>query len=80
MAVYTTFENSELVSLLQDYDIGDAIDLRAIEKGIENSNYFLTTTTGKYILTIYEKRVKLEELPFYLNLMEHLSRKNIIIT
>jgi homoserine kinase type II len=77
MAVYTTFENSELVSLLQDYDIGDAIDLRAIEQGIENSNYFLTTTTGKYILTIYEKRVKLEELPFYLNLMEHLSRKNI---
>jgi homoserine kinase type II len=52
-------------------------ELVAIEQGIDNSNYFLTTQTGKYIFTIYENRIGKESLPFYLNLMQHLSRKGI---
>lgn len=77
MAVYTTVNDSELVTLLSAYDIGAQGALKAIEQGVENSNYFLTTETGKYILTIYEKRVRQEDLPYYLNLMEHLAGKGI---
>lgn len=77
MAVYTKVSDSQLSALLQEYDIGEATQLKAIEQGIENSNYFLTTDQGRYVLTIYETRVNYEDLPFYLNLMEHLADKNI---
>lgn len=77
MAVYTQVSNSELSSLLENYNIGKATDLKAIEQGVENSNYFLFTEDSRYILTIYEKRINTEELPFYLNLMQHLSAKGI---
>lgn len=77
MAVYTKISDLQLSELLDSYDIGRAIELKAIEQGIENSNYFLTTEQGKYVLTIYEKRVNQLELPFYLGLMDHLAHKNI---
>lgn len=77
MAVYTTVSDEQLDTLLADYDIGRAVNLQAIEQGIENSNYFLTTDKAKYVLTIYEKRVNKEDLPFYLNLMEHLAKKGV---
>ena len=77
MAVYTTVSNEQLEELLAGYDIGKAVNLQAIEQGIENSNYFLTTDKAKYVLTIYEKRVNKEDLPFYLNLMEHLAKKKV---
>lgn len=77
MAVYTKVSESELSKLLADYSIGNAVQLKEIEQGIENSNYFLTTDNGKYIFTIYEKRVNQAELPFYLNLMDYLSSKGI---
>ncbi|MDA0781812.1 MAG: homoserine kinase [Rickettsiales bacterium] len=77
MAVYTIVSDEQLDELIADYDIGKAVNLQAIEQGIENSNYFLTTDKSKYVLTIYEKRVKTEDLPFYLNLMEHLSKKGV---
>jgi homoserine kinase type II len=77
MAVYTKVSDTELATLLANYNIGQTATLKAIEQGIENSNYFLTTETNRYILTIFEKRINTEDLPFYLNLMEHLSSKNI---
>jgi len=77
MAVYTKVSDSQLSSLLEKYNIGTAKELKAIEQGIENSNYFLTTDKGRFILTIYEKRVNKNDLPFFLNLMKHLSSKNI---
>jgi homoserine kinase type II len=77
MAVYTTVSQNQLDELLSNYNIGKPLKLEAIEQGIENSNYFLTTDKAKYVLTIYEKRVNKADLPFYLNLMEHLSKKNV---
>lgn len=77
MAVYTKISTSQLDTLLLEYDIGKATSLREIEEGVENTNYFLDTDKGRYILTIYEKRVNEEDLPFYLNLMRHLASKKI---
>ena len=77
MAVYTKVSNDNLSQLLEKYDIGKSIELTPIEQGIENSNYFLTTDKNKYVLTIYEKRINQDDLPFYLNLMDHLAEANI---
>jgi len=75
MAVYTKVSDSEIADLLQDYNIGSVKELKAIEQGVENSNYFLTTDKAKYVLTIYEKRVNESELPYYIGLMQHLAKK-----
>ncbi len=77
MAVYTEVSDSQLAAFMEQYDLGDPLALMPIAEGIENSNYRLTTTTGPYILTIYEKRVDRADLPFFLGLMEHLSAGGI---
>jgi len=77
MAVYTEVTNQDLNSFLQDYDVGQASSLKGIAEGIENSNYLLQTNQGVFILTLYEKRTRIEDLPFFLGLMEHLSTKGI---
>ena len=77
MAVYTHITNSELTDLLAHYTIGKAKNLKGIEQGVENSNYFLTTEQNKYILTIYEERINHDDLPFYLHLMQHLAAADI---
>jgi homoserine kinase type II len=77
MAVYTEVSDDELVDFVSEYEIGSARSCKGIAEGIENSNYLLTTDSGTYILTIYEKRVNPEELPFFLNLMEHLKEHGI---
>lgn len=77
MAVYTNLSDGDLAELLADYDIGQAVSLKGIAEGVENSNYLLTTQQGKYILTLYEKRVNPEDLPFFLHLMEHLAAKGV---
>jgi homoserine kinase type II len=77
MAVYTEVSDSQLAAFMDQYDLGDPLALMPIAEGIENSNYRLTTTTGPYILTIYEKRVDRADLPFFLGLMEHLSAGGI---
>lgn len=77
MAVYTQIEPAELDALLSDYDIGAPISLKGIAEGVENSNYLLETETGKYILTVYEKRVAPEDLPFFLDLKTHLAKAGI---
>ena len=77
MAVYTEVSDSQLAAFMDQYDLGDPFALMPIAEGVENSNYRLATTTGPYILTIYEKRVDRADLPFFLGLMEHLSAGGI---
>ena len=75
MAVYTDISETELASLLTEYDIGELRSYRGIAEGSENSNYVLHTGGGEYILTLYEKRVERDDLPFFLGLMQHLAKK-----
>src|SRR3954454_14715746 len=77
MAVYTEVTDDALTAFLADYDIGAVVAFRGIAEGVENSNYSLRTTTGDFILTLYEKRVDPAELPWFLGLMEHLARRGI---
>lgn len=77
MAVYTEVSDEDLTSFLAQYDLGDPVACKGIAEGIENSNFQLTTTTGTFILTLYEKRVDRGDLPFFLGLMEHLAGKGI---
>ena len=77
MAVYTEVTDEEVAAFVADYDIGDVIACKGIAEGVENSNYLLVTTTGRFILTLYERRVALADLPFFLTLMEHLSSHGI---
>ena len=73
MAVYTDVSFEELEVFLASYDLGDAHVFKGIAEGVSNSNYYLQTSTGAYILTLYEKRVERDDLPFYLGLMDHLA-------
>lgn len=77
MAVYTEVTDEALIAYLKLYDIGELHSLKGIAGGVENSNYMLTTDQGNFILTLYEKRVNAEDLPFFLCLMEHLSEKGM---
>jgi homoserine kinase type II len=73
MAVYTDITDGELESFLADYDVGRALTFKGIAEGVENSNFLLETTLGRYILTVYERRVRREDLPFFLELMQWLA-------
>jgi homoserine kinase type II len=77
MAVYTDIADDDLARFIADYDIGGLVSLKGIAEGVENSNYLLQTETGRFILTLYEKRVNEADLPFFLALMAHLSAKGI---
>jgi len=77
MAVYTEVPDGELAAFVKAYDIGDVVSCKGIAEGVENSNFLMQTTKGSYILTLYEKRVHREDLPFFLGLMEHLAAKGL---
>ena len=77
MAVYTEVTGEELDALLERYDIGELIACKGIAEGVENSNFFLGTDRAQFILTLYEKRVSPDDLPFFLGLMEHLARQGV---
>ncbi|MGH7024113.1 MAG: homoserine kinase [Caulobacteraceae bacterium] len=75
MAVYTEVSDAELEAFLAGYPLGGAVSFKGIAEGVENSNYVLETQEGRYILTLYERRVKAADLPFYLGLMEWLAAR-----
>ncbi|GJE59083.1 homoserine kinase [Methylobacterium trifolii] len=77
MAVYTEVSDAALSRFLGAYDIGGLLSYKGIAEGVENTNFFLHTTAGSYILTLYEKRVNEADLPFFLNLMGHLARRGL---
>ncbi len=77
MAVYTDLSDEDLEALMADFDLGAVVSLKGIAEGVENSNFLLQTEGGRFILTIYEKRVNPEELPFFMQLMEALAAKGI---
>ena len=77
MAVYTEVSDDALRDFLAHYDIGDVIAFKGIAEGVENSNFILRTTKGQFILTLYEKRVRAADLPFFIGLMEHLARRGV---
>ena len=77
MAVYTEVTDEEVAAFVAEYDIGKVVACKGIAEGVENSNYLLVTDRGRYILTLYEKRVAEEDLPFFLGLMEHLADRGI---
>lgn len=77
MAVYTKLSAPDLRHFLDSYDLGDLVSFEGIAEGVENSNYDLHTEAGRYILTLFERRVDPEELPFFLSLMRHLAGRDI---
>ena len=76
MAVYTKINHVKIEKILSSYDLGKLDQFKGIEEGIENTNYFLSVEKKKFILTIYEKRVKSVDLPFFSNLMSSLNKSN----
>ncbi|KQR77417.1 homoserine kinase [Rhizobium sp. Leaf341] len=77
MAVYTDISEDDLRQFLGPYEVGELTSYKGIAEGVENSNFLLHTTTGAYILTLYEKRVDAGDLPFFLGLMQHLADRGL---
>ena len=77
MAVYTEVPDEMLEDFVAEYDIGHVVSFKGIAEGVENSNYLLQTDRANYILTLYEKRVNPDDLPFFLGLMDHLAARGI---
>jgi homoserine kinase type II len=78
MAVYTEVADEELAAFVARFGIGELLAAKGIAEGVENSNYFIHTSAGFFILTLYEKRVSEADLPFFLGLMEHLSGRGLV--
>lgn len=78
MAVFTEVSEQQAHDLLTQLSIGDLVSLQGISSGIENTNYFLTTNQGEYVLTVFE-RLSHEQLPFYLYLMKHLAERGVAV-
>ena len=76
MAVYTKLSSKELKEFFSKYSLGKLLNYKEIKEGIENTNYFIQTEKGKFILTLYEKRVDEKDLPFFMSLMRNLFDKN----
>jgi len=75
MAVYTHVDPDDLAALVARYDIGTVLSCKGIAEGVENSNFLLETTGGRFILTLYEKRVQQGDLPFFVELLDHLAKR-----
>ncbi len=75
MAVYTDITDEELSGLLADFDLGQPLSLKGVAEGVENSNFLLETEAGRYFLTVYEKRTREEDLPFFLDLLRWLGER-----
>ena len=77
MAIYTKISGNDVVSIEKKFNLGKIISCKGIKKGIENTNYLVRTKNNKYILTIFEKRVKKRDVPFFMSLMDKLNNHNI---
>ncbi len=77
MAVYTSITDEQLTGFLADYNIGQLLSYKGIAEGVENSNFLVHTDAGYFILTLYEKRVNADDLPYFIGLMDHLYRHGI---
>ncbi len=77
MAVYTDLSDEDLAALIAAYDLGQPLALKGIAEGVENSNFLLETQAGRFILTIFEKRTKRADLPFFMDVMERLAAKGV---
>ena len=78
MAVFTPIDKPTLESFLNNYEIGEIIDFEGILEGIDNTNFKILTAKNYYILTIFEKRVQQKDLPFFINLQNHLAKKKFL--
>ncbi|WP_114285876.1 phosphotransferase [Candidatus Halocynthiibacter alkanivorans] len=79
MAVYTIIEADVMASLLTPYSIGELISLERISNGVENTNYRLRTTSGRFIVTIYEDRVNTDDLPYFLSVKQNLAQSSLLV-
>ena len=77
MAVYTEVSNDDIAAFLAEYEIGRALSFKGIAEGVENTNYLLIAERATFIVTLYEKRVRPEDLPFFLGLIEHLAERGV---
>ncbi|MDZ7588918.1 MAG: homoserine kinase [Parasphingorhabdus sp.] len=76
MAVYTQVSAEDIALFLEGYDVGTLISAKGIAEGVENSNYLIETTQARFILTLYEKRVAADDLPFFFALLDHLAAQD----
>src|SRR3982074_3842405 len=77
MAVYTDVAAEDLAKFLRGYDIGELTSYKGIAEGVENSNFLMHTSKGAFILTLYEKRVAGDDLPYFMSLMAHLAERGV---
>jgi len=77
MAVYTDVSDEDIRAFVAEYDIGAVASFKGIAEGVENSNFLLLTDRAPFIVTLYEKRVHREDLPFFLGLMDHLAARGV---
>jgi len=77
MAVYTLVPDADMERFVASYGLGELLSCKGIAEGVENTNFLIKTAKGPFILTLYEKRVDLDDLPFFLELMEHLARAGL---
>jgi homoserine kinase type II len=77
MAVYTEVTDDDLSRLVADYGLGELLSYKGIAEGVENTNYMVHTSSGTFILTLYERRVNTADLPFFMGLLEHLNQRGI---
>jgi homoserine kinase type II len=79
VAVYTHLAAEDLVELIAHYDVGALVSAKGIAEGISNSNWLVETTGGRFILTMYERRIDVADLPFFLGLLDHLSAQGCAV-
>ncbi len=77
MAVYTRVGDADLAAFLENYALGTRLSFQEIAEGVENSNFLLQTSRARYILTIFEKRVAQDDLPWFMSLMAHLNARDL---
>src|SRR5690554_7592776 len=78
MSVYTSVSETELQAFLNQFDCGELVSYRGIESGVENTNYFVTTSTGEFVLTLFEE-LNSSELETILNFADHLDKQGILV-